>query len=530
MILRPLAVVVIVLGGGIGLAAWRAPDRGEVTGTVRTADGSSAAGALVTVRPEGATFTHTVIADANGTFRLPGVGAGTVEVTAGYGGTAGPAQTLTISETAVARIELEAAPPTTGRSDLPASSLLALLPDGEEKRRFIRDCTNCHVFDARIAYPQGAPRAHASWSEAVARMLSFSGPQSAFPVIAEGREPGPTADWLTTHVTADAQPAPPPRADAAAAGAIVTEYIVPAATDLPHDVAITDDGRVLVTGMFTHRMYILDPETGTFDTEPIPVPNANPRAVEVGPDGAWWVVLGGPNALARRSTAGEWQSWNVATYPHSLALDDAGRVWYNGHFTSDPEVVGWLEPETGDVTPLAVPVHPDADVGAGPIPYELRTGPDGRIWGSELVGDRIFAYDPATSRFQVWPMPLRDLAPRRLDIDPQGIVWIPEFAGGHLTRFDPATGEFRRIATPVADASPYVARVDTRTGRVWVGTGNADAIFAYDPGPQTWTTYPLPSRATLVRHLAVDPRNGDLWIAYGASPGPAAKVARLRAR
>jgi streptogramin lyase len=109
------------------------------------------------------------------------------------------------------------------------------------------------------------------------------------------------------------------------------------------------------------------------------------------------------------------------------------------------------------------------------------------------------------------------------------MVWIPEYSGGHLTRLDPRTGEFTRIPLPVRDGAPYVARVDAQSGRVWLGTGAADAILAWDPEPGRWTTYPLPSRQTLVRHLAIDPRNGDLWIAYGASPGPPSKVARLRA-
>jgi hypothetical protein len=34
----------------------------------------------------------------------------------------------------------------------------------------------------------------------------------------------------------------------------------------------------------------------------------------------------------------------------------------------------------------------------------------------------------------------------------------------------------------------------------------------------------------MVRHLAFDARNGDVWLAYGASPGIAARVARVRAR
>jgi hypothetical protein len=43
--------------------------------------------------------------------------------------------------------------------------------------------------------------------------------------------------------------------------------------------------------------------------------------------------------------------------------------------------------------------------------------------------------------------------------------------------------------------------------------------------------YPLPTRGAMVRHLAIDSRtrdgSRDVWLAYGAAPGPAARVARL---
>ena len=47
-----------------------------------------------------------------------------------------------------------------------------------------------------------------------------------------------------------------------------------------------------------------------------------------------------------------------------------------------------------------------------------------------------------------------------------------------------------------------------------------------DPGE--FETFPLPSRGALVRHLAVDPNSGAVWLAYGASPGIPARVARVR--
>ena len=75
------------------------------------------------------------------------------------------------------------------------------------------------------------------------------------------------------------------------------------------------------------------------------------------------------------------------------------------------------------------------------------------------------------------------------------------------------------IPLPIKDAAPYVARVDSTTNTVWIGTGAADAVFAYDMASRQFTTYGLPTDGALVRHMWVDPRRGDVWLAYGESPG-----------
>jgi streptogramin lyase len=244
------------------------------------------------------------------------------------------------------------------------------------------------------------------------------------------------------------------------------------------------------------------------------------------------VLLGGQMKLARyKPSSGAWTMWDIGVYPHSVALDRAGRAWFNGHFTRDPALIGFVSAGDSSVRTVALPAHPTlAATPGGPIPYELRVAPDGRIWMSELQGNRLIAHTPGTSAFDVFEMPLSHSGPRRFDIDAGGIVWIPAYAGNALVRLDPATREFTTHSLPVPDAVPYVVRVDGARGRIWVGTSAADAVFSFDPASRRWSEYPLPSRGALVRHLAVDPRSGDVWLAYGASPGIPARVARLSPR
>jgi virginiamycin B lyase len=305
--------------------------------------------------------------------------------------------------------------------------------------------------------------------------------------------------------------------------------MLPAPNDLPHDLAVLEDGNILITGMFTHRMYLLNPADGAFTMVDIPVQNANPRAVEIGKDGKWWVVLGNPQMVAVYDPGRlQWRTHEVGMYPHSIALDSSGNAWYNGHFTVNPELIGRVD-AAGTTRTFDVPAHPvKANQAGGPVPYELRAARDGGIWGSELQGSRVFRFDPRSEQFRTWMLPTTHAGPRRLDVDARGNVWIPQYGAGNLAMLDPATDRITEIDLPMANTAPYIARVDDVRNVVWIATGAGDVVFRYEPGARRFTTYELPATGALVRHMAIDERNGDVWLAYGASPGIPSRVARVR--
>lgn len=422
-----------------------------------------------------------------------------------------------------------------GFASAPPSSAewLALLPDGEEKRRFVLDCTGCHQFDQQNARVNGRPRTRDEWRAVVARMMTYAGATTRFPVISAYRNADATAEWLSHHLTAARTPEPRRVARGTLVySGVVSEFAMPEPQDLPHDVAVDRNGQVVITGMMTHRMYVLDPASGRMTEAEIPVQRANPRAVEIDAAGNWWVVLGAPNQLARYEPgSGQWRTFDVGMYAHSVALGPDGRAWTNGHFTLAPEIIASVDAASGNVRKYELPLHSTMAAGpGGPIPYEIRVGPDGRVWISELQGNRLIALDPTTGASTVHEMPTSYSGPRRFDIDALGVLWIPAYSTNELVRYDPASGAFRRFALPIQDAVPYVVRVDPGTGIVWIGTSAADAVLSFDRRTNLFTVYELPSRGALVRHLAIDPRTHQVWVAYGASPGIAARVARITPR
>jgi virginiamycin B lyase len=412
----------------------------------------------------------------------------------------------------------------------PSSAWLNLLPDGVEKREFVLDCTGCHQLAGRFAWAGDRARTEAEWQASIEKMLSFAGASAGFPVISADRQAAPTAAWLATNLkTSPTAPTP-----AAPVGrAVIREYPLPAAGDLPHDLGVDPaSGQVLITGMFTHRLWILDPASGVVAADSIPLAQANPRALEPGRDGRWWVALGGPQRVASYDPrTKQWASYPIGMYPHSIGVDSGGRIWFNGHFTRDPELIGRVDPATGATKTYQVPKHPRTEGAWGPLPYELRVAPNGHVWLGELQGNRIVELDPATERFTVHDLPTPASGPRRFDFDRAGTLWIPAYAASLLVRFEPATGRFTEYRLPIADALPYVARVDHATGLVWIATAAADVVFSFDPRTARFVTYPLPSRGALVRHMVVDGARRAIWLAYGASPGEIpARVARLEPR
>ncbi len=403
----------------------------------------------------------------------------------------------------------------------PSSAVLSLLPDGAIKRRFLLDCTGCHQIDVEMAFPNGRARTALEWQVAIERMLTMAGAGSAFPVISAEREAAPTARWLAQHLTQ-----PPAAGSGAGAPAPVREYDYPYPGDLPHDLKVEPHGRVVITGMFTHRMLRLDPETGAYEEFPIPVPQANPRALEIDGEGNWWVLLGGPHAVARYDNrAAEWSHWPIGMYGHSVRPDGEGRVWFNGHFTASPPVIGYLEPATGNVRTFEVPLTPTPEL-ENPIPYGLRVAPDGTVYGTELQGNRLVRLDPRSGEMDAWILPTSHSGPRRPDVGLDGSVWIPQYSANRIASFDPASARFTEYPLPLPDALPYVVLLDAE-GRIVVGTAAADAVLRFDPASQAWEIFSLPTRGVLIRDMDLDTHTGDLWVAYGASPGIAAKIARV---
>lgn len=148
----------------------------------------------------------------------------------------------------------------------------------------------------------------------------------------------------------------------------------------PTDVAAAHDGTIWFTNQLKNEVGRLDPAGGTFTNYSLPgidvgLTNGLTRAITAAPDGTLWVAeYGGiswPNANAiirivpsfPAPTATVWHL-GAGKYPHAVAPDSAGNVWFAASTNSLPGLIGRLPGVVG----AALPPGGGGGGGGGPAP------------------------------------------------------------------------------------------------------------------------------------------------------------------
>jgi len=111
-------------------------------------------------------------------------------------------------------------------------------------------------------------------------------------------------------------------------------------------------------------------------------------------------------------------------------------------------------------------------------PYTIVAGPDGNLWFTESVGNKIGRVTTAGAITE-FPVPTAGSGPYGLCVGPDGKIWFTERFGNQIGRLDPATLQIDEFAIPSFDAQPWeiCAGAD---GRMWFTEENAYQIGSID--------------------------------------------------
>ncbi|MEN9726206.1 MAG: hypothetical protein RL434_572 [Pseudomonadota bacterium] len=497
-------------------------------GMVQDASGRPLAGLFVTTLDAQAGMTQTVYTDAQGRFQFPD-------------GIPPPAhirihhpryQALQLPMVAsgdLGQVTLQAAEDPMRLAS--TAAWFARVPDSPEKREFLLNCASCHEISATRIFKDGKLRDRSAWHAGISMMKALD----VYAVIPPDFDTEHYADWASRQFTAEQvatlEAQQPADAVLAEEKVLITEYPVPEATELPHDLVFGPDGRVWVTGFWTSQIWAMDVATGHFEhfevnAEPDTV--AQVRALEFDTHGKLWVVNGGTSAVVKLDPATRtYETFKVGMYPHDIVLDSDGNAWVNDYFAKKERVarVGATDGKV-EVFPLPSLERPAAE--GVPLSYGLQIDAEDRLWSTQLAANTLIRHDIRTGKSHLYSMPDANTGPRRNAIGLDGRIWIPEFNTGRLTAFDPVTETFETFDTGIGAAGIYDVAVDPRSGDVWLAASLASELIRFDIRRKVFVHYPLPTEPAYMRHLAIDARTGDVWSAYSSLPTATPRVVRLQ--
>jgi streptogramin lyase len=164
-----------------------------------------------------------------------------------------------------------------------------------------------------------------------------------------------------------------------------------------------------------------------------------------------------PPAEVRRAVIDEWELGGRASMQHDLAVHPDGRV-YSVDMTQDQ--LYRLDPVSGESQSFALPASdlPLGGVFGGqgqPLPstanarfgpHSLQIAPDGAVWITLALGNRLARFDPRTESFEI--VEIEGYYPHTLRFDLRGRVWYTVAGSNHLGMWDPISGEGRTLRLP----------------------------------------------------------------------------------
>ncbi|MFN8643620.1 MAG: carboxypeptidase regulatory-like domain-containing protein [Candidatus Binatia bacterium] len=129
--------------------------------------------------------------------------------------------------------------------------------------------------------------------------------------------------------------------------------------------------------------------------------------------------------------------------------------------------------------------------------HDLAVHPDGTIYSVDTNQDRLYRLDPRTNQRWAYDIPRGDsplggaigllaapnsnahVAPHSLQVAPDGAIWVTLCLGNKVGRFDPASGQWQ-IVEQDAGFYPHTLRFDQQ-GRIWYTLAVSNHVGLIDP-------------------------------------------------
>lgn len=174
-------------------------------------------------------------------------------------------------------------------------------------------------------------------------------------------------------------------------------------------------------------------------------------------------------------------------------------------------------PKSADVAELKATVREWDVPTKGGKPYATTVSPDGSVWFTEEVANKIGRLNPKTGEFKEYPLSdEKSVTPHGLVGDQNGNIWFAASSGGFIGKLEPNTGKLiiSRMPDPKA-TDPESLAFDSK-GILWFTVQNANMVGKLDPASGAITLKQVPSQNARPTGILVMKRGTPLFAEPGA--------------
>lgn len=513
-----------------------------LTGVVSSSEEGAMEGVVVSARRDGANFTVSVVSDGQGRFRFPRthLDSGSYVLTTRAVGfdlqPVGPVD-VTAGRPATADLQLQV----TANLGMQLSSrewAMSMPGTPEEKSAAVHQllsCAYCHTYQRIMRsrhtaermlpvinrmgtyYPDGAARSNDNRRGRAVKnteqgQRAFTRPPNwgftpgvpktelaAF--FASVNLSGGKTTWAYELQTL-------PRPMGAATRVIITEYDMPTAGTVSHDMDIDSKGNIWYTDESRQMIGKLDPRTAKFTEYDMPPVNEGDvpgtRDIQVDLRDQLWFPMripGSGTVLTRFDPETEERSMVEGAGGQFLSIGPDGKIWTG--FTR-------VDPETMHVD-ARLSYQDHVPSGSSPYAGNSRIDSQGTAWMATNRGPGgVMSANPDTGDVN-W-FPVDGLSARRGRIDSEDRLWFAEYLNDKIFMFDTRTHEVQRWDVPEF-STPYTASAPDKNGYVYAPSNMSERLLRLDPETGDVIEYQMPTEFDS-KKIAYDPTTDDvvLWM------------------
>jgi virginiamycin B lyase len=175
------------------------------------------------------------------------------------------------------------------------------------------------------------------------------------------------------------------------------------------------------------------------------------------------------------------------------------------------------ESKAGAVGELKVTIREWDVPTKGAHPHDPALAPDGSLWFTEQLQNKLGRLDPANGAFKEYVLKIEDSGPHGLVADSNGNIWFTGNGKGYIGKLDPKSGDVTAYKMPDEKAEdPHTAVFDSR-GTMWFTVQVGNMVGRLDPHTGKVDLKAVQGQRALPYGIAVNSKGVPFFCEFGTN-------------